>query len=101
MLKHTRIQARQFKCKFLGETDLYVGREGAYPSAYGYPMTSKAPYKRTLDKWVKRGLQFGLFQKWISDAKRFASEFKRIQRQNGAEVIENLMYIYSKYIYLV
>lgn len=84
------VQAYSYFVFIIGETDLHISQFGVYPSGFGYAMTSKAPYKRTLNKWVKRAMQFGLVDKWISDARLFLMEFRRVQKMNGVEVIRPL-----------
>lgn len=71
-----------------GQTDLHTGREGIYPSGFGYAVTKGAPYRHQLHLWVRRSLQFGLYSKWLEDAKRFIGEHKRSLRAAGRAVNE-------------
>lgn len=34
-----------------GKTDIHIGKQGAFPSGYGYVLRPKAPYKTQFDTW--------------------------------------------------
>lgn len=34
-----------------GKTDIYIAKEGSFPSGYGFVLRSRAPYKTQFDKW--------------------------------------------------